>query len=78
MDKVFKKIVTTILIVIAAIVLWFLLVFITTNGGTGRSFAPIWTSFALLGGVFAVIRVWTTGWTDKSKEDPDKKDLLKL
>jgi hypothetical protein len=76
MKKFFKKLIATILISIGSIILWALLIFVTIKPGS--RFAPFWVNFVMVGGAFAIIYVWTTGWKDNVKNDDKKKDIFKM
>jgi len=65
MKKVFEKLGYSLLIVIATIVIWIFFVFITTNGGTSRRFAPWWVNLIMSLGFILLIRVWVRGWGEK-------------
>ena len=78
MKIIIRKIIGTFLIAIGSILIWVLLVVSTTPNGA--RFAPAWTGFALIGGAIGIIYLWTTGWSEKSKQEDlsDKKDLFKM
>lgn len=80
MGKIGKKFITTILVVIGTLILYSIIIMGTID--SGKKSAPAWSAFIILGGGYAVIHIWATGWKDKpdlgKSDGKDKDDLLKL